>query len=151
MLSRLKALFSGRSEAPSPRPGDVRFAVAALLVEAARSDETYDDRERSLIDRALTADFGLDRAAAAALRARAEAAQAEAHDLHRFTKIAKSMAFEDKVKLVESLWRVVLSDGARDPFEEAVIRRVCGLIYVSDVESGAARKRIETALQTRGA
>ncbi|MEZ5983946.1 MAG: TerB family tellurite resistance protein [Parvularculaceae bacterium] len=124
------------------------MAVAALLVEAARADEQYTD-EKALIDAALCEQFALSTDDAAALRGKAEAAQAEAMDLHQFTKVAKNMPASEKIALVERLWIIVLSDGTRDPHEDTLVRSVCGLIYVSDPESGAARQRAQAALSSR--
>ncbi len=122
------------------------LAFAALLVEAARADEAYDAKEEAIIDRALRSKFGLDGPGAAALRARAEAAQDNATDIQRFTKVAKAMSREEKIAFIEELWEIVLSDGARDPFEDTLIRQICGLIYVEDQDSGAARARVAARL-----
>lgn len=145
MFERLRRIFAPASSATA-QIADPALAVAGLLVEAARADEHYDETEKKLIGAALAAQFGLDAQGAAALLARGEAAQAEAVDLHRFTRVAKTMNAEDKRRLVETLWRVVLSDERRDPHEEALIRRVCGLIYVSDRESGEARQRAQRTI-----
>jgi len=148
MLSKLKSLFSKSAPADdAPSADDFHIAIAALLVEAARVDENYDTREQSLIDSALVREFNIDSAAASALRAKAEVLQSQSVDLHRYTKLAKTMPAVDKVRFLESLWRIALSDGNRDPYEDALIRRLCGLIYVSDQESGSARRRIENELQ----
>ncbi|MEO1253114.1 MAG: TerB family tellurite resistance protein [Pseudomonadota bacterium] len=120
--------------------------MAALLVEAARIDENYEEHEKELIDRSLGLMFGLDETAAAALRAEGEAAQGEALDIQRFTRLAKSLTREEKIDFVERLWEIVLSDGERDPFEDALMRRICGLIYIDDKDSGAARARIAARL-----
>ncbi|HXI87873.1 MAG TPA: TerB family tellurite resistance protein [Parvularculaceae bacterium] len=146
MLEKLRALFTPPVSKTQDDAG-LDVAVAALLVEAARADEVYDDRERELIDLALAAHFNLGAEAAATLRARGEVAQAAANDLHGFTKFAKTMNGPDKVRLIERMWEIVLSDACRDPNEDALIRRVCGLIYVSDPESGAARRRAQAALK----
>lgn len=145
MLEKLRRLLSpARSE--TIEAVDPSLAVAALLVEAARSDEHYDETEKRLIAGALAAQFGLDAQGAADLLARGEAAQNEAADLHRFTRVAKTLSADDKLRLVETLWRIVLSDDRRDPHEEALIRRVCGLIYVSDRDSGEARQRVQRTI-----
>lgn len=144
MFDRLKKVFqTGAAPDEAEEAGDPRLAVAALLVEAARSDEEYTDAERRLIERALAARFDLDADAAAALRAEADAAQTDARDLHRFTKIVKQTSYDDRVRLIETMWRLVLSDEVRTPHEDALIRRVCGLIYVEDRDSGRARQRVE--------
>lgn len=150
MLSKLKSLFSrSAASAEAPSTDDFRIAIAALLVEAARVDEKYDAREQELIDGALAREFNIDSDAASALRAKAETAQSQSIDLHRYTKLAKAMPAEDKVRFLENLWRIALSDENRDPYEDALIRRLCGLIYVTDQESGAARRRVENELQGR--
>ena len=124
----------------------LQLAIAALLVEAACADENYETSEKVIIDKTLAAKFELDADAAAELRAKGEAAQANAHDIQRFTKVAKEMPEAEKVAFIEQLWEIVLSDGERDPFEDTLIRRICGLIYVEDRESGAARARVAARL-----
>ncbi len=126
---------------------DLRLAVAALLVEAAYADDHYDDREKTIIDRALAVTFDLSAEDAPALRARGETAQKGALDIQRFTRIAKQMSAEGKITFIEQLWEIVLSDAVRDPFEDALIRRICGLIYLDDRESGAARARVAARLE----
>lgn len=122
---------------------DLQTAVCALLVEAASTDETYTDKESALIDQAMAARFSLSTDDARALRVRAEALQREANDIHRFTKIAKSMDHAEKAELIAVIWRIILSDGEKTPHEDAMVRQICGLIYFEDVESGAIRRRIE--------
>lgn len=146
MLDKLFARF--KAEAPQESAeAQLELAFAALLVEAARIDETYDDRETAIIERALQKRFALSGADAAALRQRAEAAQEGATDIQRFTRVAKAMTRAEKIELIEELWEIVLADGARDPYEETLIRQICGLIYVDDQDSGAARARAAARLQ----
>lgn len=135
-------------EGPASEDGDLRRAVAALLVEAARADDHYEDREKTIIDSALAAMFDLAGAEAGALRAEGEKAQGEALDIQRFTRVAKQLDAAEKITFVEQLWEIVLSDAVRDPYEDALMRRICGLIYLDDRESGAARKRVAARLDT---
>ncbi|GJL92590.1 TerB family tellurite resistance protein [Hyphococcus sp.] len=146
MFDKLFARF--KHAAPEKESGDdaLALSVAALLVEAARMDEHYEASEIAIIDRTLKSKFGLDDAGAAALRAKAETAQADATDIQRFTKVAKSMSGEEKIGLIETLWEIVLSDGTRDAYEDTLMRRICGLIYVDDQDSGAARARVAARL-----
>ena len=138
-------LFAGFAKEETQTEEDaLPRAYAAILVEAARADEDYTDEERRLIDRTLGAKFALGAPDAAALREAAEADQAAANDLYKFTTVLKdAMSREEKIGLIEDLWRVVLSDDERDPHEEAVIRRLLGLIYLEDQESHLARQRVE--------
>jgi len=80
---------------------------------------------------------------AADLRDRGEAAQAEASDLVRFTRVVKSaLDEEERAGLMEALWRIVLIDHHRDPHEDALLRRLAPLLAVSDHDSAAARRRV---------
>jgi len=135
---------SGAREALS-----LETATAALLVEAAREDQAYTDEERRFIERFLSARFTMSAEEAATLRERAEEIQAAANDIQRFTRIAKDADATDKRALIEALWRIALSDGKKSPYEEALVRRVCGLIYVDDRESGEIRIDVEKSLGLR--
>jgi len=125
---------------------ELRLAVAALLVEAARADDEYTEREQQLIDKALASTFEFSPEDAAGLRAKGETAQSSALDIQRFTRIAKQMSSEEKIAFAERLWEIILSDSVRDPFEDALMRRICGLIYLEDRDSGAARARVAARL-----
>ena len=148
MFDKIFKKMRAGSDAPSEidEAGAIQVAVAALCVEAARADEDYEAREIAIIDSFLAKRFSLSTEEAAALRTKAETAQSDALDIQRFTRIAKEMSEEEKIGFIENLWEIVLSDGNRDPFEDTLIRRICGLIYVSDPASGAARARVAARL-----
>lgn len=150
MFEKLFGRLTKKAAPETPKADDLPLAVAALMVEAARADERYEAREAALIDKALIRKFALDAAAAAALREKAEAVQADANDILRFTRVAKAMSREEKIAMVEALWEIVLSDGDRDAFEDTLIRRICGLIYLDDQDSGAARQRAAGRLKESG-
>ncbi len=141
LFSRDKKEGAGASE-----ENELQLAVAALLVEAARADDHYEEREKVVIDSALAATFELSVDDAKALRAAGETAQGNALDIQRFTRVAKQLSHEEKITFVEQLWEIVLADAVRDPFEDTLIRRICGLIYLEDRESGAARARVAARL-----
>jgi uncharacterized tellurite resistance protein B-like protein len=139
MLDFLRRLAT----ADAPAPLDAGAALAALLVEVARSDGHYDAAERRLVERALTGLLDLGPWEAAARRAEGEAAQAAAPDLVRFTRIVKTGFDEaERVAFVEALWAVVLADGLRDPHEDALMRKLAPLLAVSDRDSAEARRRV---------
>ena len=146
MFGKLFSKDTPQEAAPSDE-SDLRRAVAALLVEAARADDHYEEREKIIIDSALAAMFDLAAADATALRAEGERAQGEALDIQRFTRVAKQLDAAEKVTFVEQLWEIILSDAVRDPYEDALMRRICGLIYLEDRENGAARARVAARLE----
>lgn len=137
-----------RLAAPEPQrlpEPDARTALAALLVRIARSDGDYAPEEVSRIDRILVTRYELSPFAAAALRREAETLEAEAPDTVRFTRALKAaVAYEDRTRLIESLWEVVLADGVRDPEENALLRTVAPLLGVTDQDSAIARHRART-------
>lgn len=124
-------------------PSDARTAIAAVLVMAARSDGTYEQGERAIIEDVLARRFGLGPAEAAALRGEGEAVEAEAVDLFQFTRAIKlAVPIEDRVALVEALWRVVLADGSRDPHEDALMRQLVDRLGLTARDSAEARQRV---------
>lgn len=142
MIDWLNRLL-GAPEGERLTAGDERAALAALLVEAARSDGHYDEEERARIDRVLASRFAVTDAEAGRLRAEGELAQAEAVDLVRFTRAVKDhVPHGERVGIIEALWEVVYADGSRDMHESALIRQLCGLLHVSDREVGLARQRV---------
>ena len=136
--------------APAPEPltdEGARLALIALLVRIARSDHNYSEVEKDRIDRIICTRYGQDTGGAIILREQAEAMEAEAPDTVRFTRaINDSVAFKDRIGVVEALWQVVLADGRRDDSEDALMRLTANLLGVNDVDSAKARKRVEATI-----
>jgi uncharacterized tellurite resistance protein B-like protein len=121
----------------------LQIAVAVLLVEAARMDDTFGDAERATIERLLSAKFELSPEATRQLMEAAESTAERSHQLHPFTRLAvERMTPQQRLRLIEMLWEVAYADGVLDPEEDALLRRVAGLIYVSDADRVAARLRV---------
>lgn len=138
-------LFAGfKKEETQTEEDALPRAFAALLIEAARADEEYTDEERRMIDKMLASKFSLGHGAAQTLRIEAETDQAQANDLYKFSSVVRdNLSREEKLQLVEDMWRIVLSDDERGPHEEMVIRRLLGLIHLEDRDSQLARKKVE--------
>jgi uncharacterized tellurite resistance protein B-like protein len=143
MIDRVLALLSGR-EAPALDKGADEFelAVAALLIEAARMDESFAEAERATIERLLAARFGLQPDAVRALVEEADRLVRDSAQLFPFTRqVCKRMRPEERVGILEMMWEVAYADGVLDPHEDMLLRRVAGLIHVTDKERAAARRR----------
>lgn len=140
MFDQLMNLFKD----PEPNPsGDLRMAAAILLLEAAHRDEHFDPEERAAIERLLTERFSLSHAECARLLAASEAASARTVQLHPYTQaVFQHMTPEERVRFVEMRWEVVYADGVLDPEEDALIRKLGALIYVTDRERVLAKKRV---------
>ena len=145
MIDRIKILLRGADPdgAGQTEPDAPKLAAAALLVEAACMDGHFDGDEREAVCAALGAHFGLSESEADTLIEEAEAAHHEATDLHRFTRaINDRYDHEDRLAVMEMLWEVVYADGRLHAYEANLIRRVGGLLHITDRERGEARKRV---------
>lgn len=123
-----------------------KVAAAALLVEVVRSDDEFSEEERSAVLEAAGRGFDLDEGESARLLELAEAEAREAHDLYQFTsQINQAFSAEQKVRLIEELWRVAYTDDVLHRYEEHVIRKVADLIHVPHSEFIAAKLRVQDA------
>ncbi len=152
MWNKIKALFGDgeAGEAPAaPLVEDrVRLAAAGLLAKVALSDGTVAAVERARMETVLADRFDLTAEEAAALVEESETTAAQALDLFQFTKlIVAHVEPENRVRIIEMLWEVVYADGVLDDHEGQVMRRLAGLLFVPDRDSGAARKRVMARLQ----
>ncbi len=146
MISGLKSLLFGDGEAGRSKDTpetEMHLAAAALLVEAATLDGSFSGAERETIGHVLGAHFNLEVDAVEALIEKADAAVAKSVQILGFTKVIKdNLEPEERVAIMEMLWEVAYADGELHDFEANLARRVAGLLYVSDRESGEARKRV---------
>ncbi len=150
MLNRIKALLTaGLPDDTPPHHGadELQVAAAALLVEAARMDDAFGPDEWEAIRGLLARRFDLNEDETKTLMETAETKATNAVELYSFAKVVKDgFDHDERVELMEMLWTVVHADGVVDDHEANLLRRVAGLIYVSDRESGAARKRARQKL-----
>lgn len=123
-----------------------RVAAAALLVEVVRSDSEFSEAERGAVVEAAERGLGLDATESRRLLELAEAEAEEAHDLYQFTsQINQAFSAEEKIRLIEELWRVAYTDDVLHRYEEHVIRKVADLIHVPHSAYIAAKLRVQDA------
>lgn len=145
MLSRLKAAIEAMrqpaaAEAPSADPA--RLACAALLAKAAQLDGQLDQGEEAAMSRLMVERFSIDEAAAKAILDEAVDDLDTSNDIYRYTKVLRDSFDEaERIDLMEMLWEVAYADGVLHEFEAQLMRRLAGLLFVDDRDSGAARKR----------
>lgn len=134
--------FVAATEESPERERTRNLAVAALLVEVLRADYDLSATERRQVLASLRDTLGLGDAEGEALFDLAEQRVDRAHDLHQFTsELNRALSHEEKLRLVEHLWRVAQSDATVHKYEEHLIRRVADLLYVSHREFIAAKLR----------
>ncbi|GAB4138680.1 MAG: TerB family tellurite resistance protein [Sphingomonadales bacterium] len=145
MLARIKAMLGGDkgSQAGLNRFERRQLAAAALLAEAAYLDEGISAIEEDRMVDLLQRFFELSAEDARALVDEAMALQGDAVELSRFTQAVKD-AFdaEERVGIIEMLWEVVYADGELHAYEDNLMRRIGGLLYVTDRDRGLAKQRV---------
>lgn len=144
MFNHILSLLTGESgPAVSGKFDQLQLAVAALLVHAATQDDTFDADERRTIERLLGERFDLAPDAVGQLLAGAERRAEDSTQLYPFTRaVIEGLDEAGRVQVIEMLWEVAYADGVLHPDEDALVRRIAGLLYVSDYDRGAARKRV---------
>ena len=151
MISEIMSWLDGDPDAaPSTaRQGgdELRTAAAALLVEVAYVDESFSPAEQTAIRELLERRFDLSPAAAGELLATARGAAERSAQLFGFARtINERLSSGQRVELIEMLWEVAYADGVLDPEEDLLIRRIAGLIAVSDRDRVLARQRVVARL-----
>ena len=104
--------------------------IAALLIHAAKIDEKYSEKEKSLIKDFIKS-YLKDNDNESVL-IKAEEIEKNSNQLLNFTNIIKKNSTEIKSDIIEHLWKIIISDNTIDQYESNLMRRVCGLIYFPD-------------------
>ncbi len=103
--------------------------IAALLIHAAKIDENYTDKEKEIIKKTLV-DLGIDSKKLIEIIKNAEKLESNSNQILEFTREIKGIDENSKKKIVESLWKIIYSDGESDIYEANLMRRLTGLLYL---------------------
>ena len=125
---------------------DKNILVASLLVHAAKMDENYTDLEKKIIIKALVDLNNVSKEQAEELIKHAEKKEKESNQIIEFTSEIKKYSMEYRLNIIEIIWKIVYSDGTSDNYESNLIRRICGLLYISDIDNGIIKKRVQNFL-----
>jgi uncharacterized tellurite resistance protein B-like protein len=121
--------------------------VTALMIEAGNADGSLDKAEQTLIIEVIARQFELDEAQAAEMMNAAVDQSAERVELHSLLcRLRDNSDYEERLGVMEMVWMVVLADGKLDHIEAQLMRRLAGLLFVSDVDSGLAAKTAKSNL-----
>ena len=116
--------------------------VAALLIHAAKVDENYSDIEKKIIKEALINLNKINSDQAEELMKFAEKKEEGSNQMIEFTREIKKHPMEFRLKIIEIIWKIVYSDDVSDNYESNLIRRICGLLYISDKDNGIIRAKV---------
>ena len=141
MLSLLKNILNSQNSQEDDSNKGLEL-LCGLMIEAAYTDGKIDTNELNKIKLCLINIFSEDPKEVNLVLKRAEENKNNSKSLHHYTSfINKNFDDKKKILLIEALWEIVLSDGKVHDFESNLLRRLSGLLYISDIDSGNARKR----------
>ena len=120
---------------------DESINIACLLIHAAKIDENYTSEEREIIKKTVKKLYpdlnNLDD-----IISKAEQKENDSNHIQEFTRDVKSLSTENKIIIVETLWRIILSDGKSDIYEDNLMRRLAGLLYLDDKIMGETKVKV---------
>jgi uncharacterized tellurite resistance protein B-like protein len=145
MLKAIRRALGAQGDArsaPAHERRQLELAVAVLLHEARRADYGEGDAESRAAQAALADLFGLEPDECAALLEEGRA-RAEQHTSFYapVTVIKREFSLEERIRLVEHLWRVTFAEGGLDAYEDHYVRKIAHLLYVPNTQSMLARNR----------
>ena len=119
--------------------------VASLLIHIAKIDQSYTDKEKEIIVKTIV-ELGAEKENLENIIKNAEKNENDSNQILDFTKEVKNMNEIDKEKIIEALWTVVYSDGNSDMYEESLMRRLTGLLYLDKKKVGDIKEKIKEKL-----
>ncbi len=115
--------------------------IASLLIHAAKIDENYTLEEKEIIKKTIKKLYpnldNLDE-----IITQAEEKENDSNHIQEFTNDIKSLSTDDKIIIVETLWKIILSDGKSDIYENNLMRRLAGLLYLDDKIMGEIKVKV---------
>ena len=141
----LKKFFKKDEKKDEPNNKDI--LVVALLIHAAKIDENYTEIEKKIIKKALIDLNNISSDQAENLIKLAEKKEEESNQIIEFTREIKKYSMESRLKIIEVIWKIVYSDGTSDDYESNLIRRICGLLYISGKDNGIIKTKVQNLLK----
>tara|TARA_Y100001970_G_C13944044_1_gene704650 strand:- start:108 stop:530 length:423 start_codon:yes stop_codon:yes gene_type:complete len=120
--------------------------VACLMIHAAKIDENYTDKEKAIIKNTLSK-LNDNNEDINQLILEAEKKESDTNHIQNFTKNIKTMNKDNKIEIIKNIWSIILSDGNSDIYEENLMRRLAGLLYLDSKTMGDIKLSIQTKIK----
>jgi len=124
---------------------DIISKTASLLIHAAKIDENYTNKEKLIVEKTLL-ELGVNKERLAQIMISAEENEKNSNQILDFTKDIKNTEENFKIKIVESLWKIIYSDEKSDMYESNLMRRLSGLLYLDNKMVGDIKEKIKNNL-----
>ena len=116
--------------------------VSALLIHTAKIDENYTHEEEEIIKKTLI-NLGANKSNLDTIIAKAKQCEEDANQILDFTREIKNLEEIDKIKIIESLWKIIYSNKNADIYETNLMRRLAGLLYIENNVMGNIKERVK--------
>ena len=116
--------------------------IAALLIHAARIDENYSSEEKEIVKKTLI-EIGVKKENLENIVKKAENIESNSMQILDYTKEVKNMSNDEKIKIIETLWRIIFSNNKADVYETNLMRRLEGLLYIDSNIMGNIKDKIK--------
>ena len=141
----LKFLKNKNSSEKTVNDDELLSKTASLLIHAAKIDENYTNKEKLIVEKTLL-ELGANKEKLDELMKIAEENEKNSNQILDFTKDIKNTNENFKIKLVESLWKIIYSDESSDMYETNLMRRLSGLLYLENKMVGDIKEKIKKNL-----
>ena len=131
-----------KKKTEKPKKIDIISKTASLLIHAAKIDENYTNKEKMIIERTIV-ELGADKEKLSQLMLNVEENEKNSNQILDFTKDIKYTDQNFKIKIIESLWKIIFSDNTSDMYESNLMRRLSGLLYLDNKLVGDIKEKIK--------
>jgi len=122
------------------------YNIAALLIHAAKIDENYEEEEKEIIKKTLI-ELGAESSDVDTLISDAATIEENSNQILDFTREVKNATLQDKIRIVESLWKIIYSNDKADIYESNLMRRLAGLLYIDAKTMGDLKEKVKRELK----
>ena len=122
---------------------EIFIKTAALLIHAAKIDQSYQLEEKNIIKKTIIS-LGVSEENSDSLISKAEKYESDENQILEFTREIKKTSQDFKITIIECLWNIIYSDGNADMYENSLMRRLSGLIYLDDKIVNEIKKKIKS-------
>ena len=143
MLKKIAEIFEKEVKKEFPEFDESQLATTSLMILTAKYDGVFDEVEKAEILKMIRDFYSFDKDKIDRIFETALSLTEKANDIHQFTsELNKSLNDDEKLSIIKMLWKIVIADGRIDDYENALIRKISGLLYVDDVQVGQIKKQL---------
>ena len=142
MFDKLKNVFDKKIKLENEEFDTLQIAISTLMIQTAVYDGVFDEQEKNKILELIKKYFDLNEDQKIFLFETAMKVNDESNDMQQFTRtLNDNLSEKEKLIIIEMLWKIIIADGQIDDYENALIRKISGLLYISDRDVGEIKKK----------